>query len=466
MFWRRDPNKKYIKIANELDKTGKGFCLAKWNMVTIHLHTGDNHSCYHPSMHRVSVEEVKENPAALHNSKYKKQQRKMMLEGERPQECSYCWALEDLGQISDRHLRSWEFEEKNSSLNEIKNLPWDADVYPRYMELSFGSECQMKCMYCAPTISSAWEGEIKKHGEYPLEYLPNRRQYAINPKGRTVYKEEDNPYIDAFWKWFPECYKHLNTLRVTGGEPLLSSNFIKMLDYIEENPRSDLQFAINSNMSVPQRNLDRFIARAKSLKENNKVKEIMLYTSVDTWGAQAEYIRNGLDLEQWERNVHRYLDEVPNSKLGFMITVNLLSIYNFEELLDKILELREKYNTIFNRRIQMDTPYLLEPPHLSLQIANDEQIQRLYRAIDYMNTQVDNLSYKKFDSTELSKFQRVAKWAEDNRYGPDLLPTIRRDFVSFVDEHDKRRGTSFLTTFPKMVNEYNRWKLLADKIVS
>lgn len=114
----------------------------------------------------------------------------------------------------------------------------------------------------------------------------------------------------------------------------------------------------------------------------------------------------------------------------------------------------------------MDTPYLLEPPHLSLQIAEDEQIQRLYRAIDYMNSQVDNLSYKKFDSTEFSKFQRVAKWAEDNRYSSDLLPTIRKDFVSFVDEHDKRRGTSFLTTFPKMADVYNRWKLLADKIVS
>lgn len=459
MFWQRDPNKKYIKIANELDKTGPGFCLAKWHMVTIHLHTGDNHSCYHPSMHRVSVEEVNDNPAALHNSNYKKQQRKTMLEGDRPSECSYCWALEDIGQISDRHLRSWEFENNNPSINQIKNLSWDSDVYPRYMELSFGSECQMKCIYCAPTISSAWEGEIKKHGEYPLQYLPNRRQYSINPKGRLVYKEENNPYIEAFWKWFPDCYKNLETLRVTGGEPLLSTNFLKMLDYIDNNPKPDLQFAINSNMSVPQRNLDKFIERAKALKANKKVKEIMLYTSLDTWGSQAEYIRHGLDLDQWEKNVHRYLDEVPNSKLGFMITVNLLSIYNFEKLLDKILDLRKKYNTRFNRRIQIDTPYLLEPPHLSLQIADTNQIERLYEAVEYMKTHVDNLSCKKFDSTELSKFQRVAKWAEDNRYSEDLLPVLRSDFVLFVDEHDKRRGTNFLETFPEMANLYLEWKI-------
>lgn len=461
MFWQRDPNKKYIKIANELDKTGKGFCLAKWHMVTIHLHTGDNHSCYHPSMHRVSVDEIKENPAALHNSKYKKQQRKAMLDGERPSECSYCWALEDVGQLSDRHLRSWEFESSKTSIQTIKNLPWDADVYPRYMELSFGSECQMKCIYCAPTISSAWEAEIKKHGEYPLEFLPNRRQYAINPKGRTVYPEENNPYIEAFWKWFPECYTHLDTLRVTGGEPLLSTNFVKMLDYIEEHPRNDLEFAINSNMSVPQRNLDKFIIRAKSLKENKKVRDITLFTSVDTWGDQAEYIRNGLDLERWEFNIHRYLQEVPNSKLGFMITVNFLSIFNFEKLLDKILELRKQYNTRFTNRIQLDTPYLLEPPHLSLQLANDEQMDRLYTAIAYMKTHVSNTDFRKFNSTEFSKFERVAKWAEDNRYNDTILPMIRRDFVAFVDEHDKRRGTNFLNTFPEMTTAYNEWRVTA-----
>ncbi len=121
--------------------------------------------------------------------------------------------------------------------------------------------------------------------------------------------------------------------------------------------------------------------------------------------------------------------------------------------------MRKKYNTRFNRRIQIDTPYLLEPPHLSLQIANDDQINRLYKAVEYMSTQVDNLSYKQFDSTELSKFQRVAKWAEDNRYSQDLLPTLRKDFVSFVDEHDKRRGTNFLSTFPEMESIYNQWKV-------
>ena len=34
----------------------------------------------------------------------------------------------------------------------------------------------------------------------------------------------------------------------------------------------------------------------------------------------------------------------------------------------------------------------------------------------------------------------------------------RIDFVSFVDEHDKRRGTNFLQTFPELENLYNNVK--------
>ena len=83
-------NQRLKEIKITLDKTGPGYCLAKWYHVSMHLHTGTNHSCYHPMPRRVSLEEIQNNPSALHNSEWKKQQRKLMLEGGRPQECSYC----------------------------------------------------------------------------------------------------------------------------------------------------------------------------------------------------------------------------------------------------------------------------------------------------------------------------------------------------------------------------------------
>ena len=142
----KDYNQRLKEIRVTLDKTGPGFCLAKWYHVSMHLHTGTNHSCYHPMPRRVELAEIESNPSALHNSQWKKEQRKLMLEGGRPDECSYCWDIENLPgeHISDRMLRSSE-PWAVPLLGETSCIDWQADVNPRYLEINFGYECQLKC---------------------------------------------------------------------------------------------------------------------------------------------------------------------------------------------------------------------------------------------------------------------------------------------------------------------------------
>ena len=446
----KNHNTKLKEIRVTLDKTGPGFCLAKWYHVSMHLHTGTNHSCYHPMPRRVELDELKNNPSALHNSQWKKEQRKLMLEGGRPSECSYCWDIEDLPgeHISDRMLRSSE-PWAVPLLEETSKIDWQANVNPRYLEINFGYECQLKCSYCASTVSSAWHSEIKKYGDYPLTSEVNRRQYGIHQitqAGQFYQREEGNPYIEAFWKWFPDAYPALHTLRITGGEPLLSSNVFKVLDWIDKNPRSDMEFAINSNMCIPERNLNKFVDVCKKLKLENKVGQLSMFTSVDTWGSQAEWIRNGFDMKKWESNIDLYLTQVPGTSIGIMITFCFLSIPNFKLLLDKILELRNRYP----HRIWFDTPYLIEPPHLSSLISDDKMIAHLNDTLEYMGTLVNDRDNNLFTSTEYAKLERVVRWIEHNRYQGEELETNRRDFVTFIREHDKRRETDFNKSFPEL----------------
>jgi pyruvate-formate lyase-activating enzyme len=446
----KDYNQRLKEIRVTLDKTGPGFCLAKWYHVSMHLHTGTNHSCYHPMPRRVELEEITANPSALHNSQWKKEQRKLMLEGGRPDECSYCWDIEDLPgeHISDRMLRSSE-PWAAPLLAETSKIDWQADVNPRYLEINFGYECQLKCSYCASTVSSAWHSEIKKYGDYPLESNVNRRQYGIHQitqAGQFYQREEGNPYIEAFWKWFPSVYPTLHTLRITGGEPLLSSNVFKVLDWIDKNPRPDMEFAINSNMCIPERNLNKFVDACKQLKAENKIGQLSLFTSVDTWGPQAEWIRNGFNMTKWESNVDLYLTSVPGTSIGIMITFCFLSIPKFNLLLDKILELRKRYP----HRIWFDTPYLIEPPHLSSLIADDKMISHLNNTLAYMATLVNDKDKFAFTSTEYAKLERVVRWIEHNRYQGDELAINRRDFIAFIKEHDIRRETDFNTAFPEL----------------
>ena len=57
-------------MTNMLNSTGPGFCLAKWTQVTMHLGSGLTHSCHHPTAHKIPLEELKNNPSALHNTKF------------------------------------------------------------------------------------------------------------------------------------------------------------------------------------------------------------------------------------------------------------------------------------------------------------------------------------------------------------------------------------------------------------
>ena len=456
-----------IKIKNvteKLDKVGPGFCMAKWYHVSIHLHTGQNHSCYHPSPHRVTPEMVEENPSALHNSPFKKEQRKTMLQGGRPAECSYCWDVEDLSgnHISDRMLRSTE-QWAIPKIDETSKFTGDEDVYPSYLELNFSNRCQFKCSYCSPMASSSILNETKKWGNWPLATDVNRGQYDITEMttpGNWYPDEETNPFIKAFWKWFPECYPHVHTLRFTGGEPLLSPNVFKVLDYVAENPRPDLRFAVNSNMSVPERNIKRFITVTNDLVENNKILGFGVFTSVDTWGAQAEWIRNGLDIDKFESNLHYFLQNAKTPFISFMVTFCLLAIPRFTDFLDKILELRKIYNVKGDerQRIGFDTPYTVEPPHLTARIADDWFIEKLQYNCDYILERVDDNNLNAFSMVEYEKLKRVLDWVKTNRYEGDELINHRRDFAAFVDEHDRRRGTDFHAAFPELKNFYDMCK--------
>ena len=324
-----------LETKEKLNEVGKGFCLMKWQTETLYLHMGDNHSCYHPRPRRIGLHEIENNPSALHNTEWKKQQRKTMLEGGRPDECYYCWNVEDLkgDHISDRFIHSTS-DYVIKDYNTIKNLPWDADWNPRHIELSFGNKCNFKCIYCCPQASSSWMDEIERHGNYDLSY----NQYGIEFLNEQFYKpEDDNPYIDAFWKWWPDLKNDLQVLRITGGECLINPNTYKMLDMLDKDPSPHLIIHVNSNMGMATKFIERLTTKINKLLDKNKIKAFELFTSVESWGEKAEYIRSGFDCDLWEKNIKLYLNSVKNSKLHLMCTYHNLCVRNsFKLLLEKI----------------------------------------------------------------------------------------------------------------------------------
>jgi len=442
---------KFYDFKKELNAISPTFCVAKWKQVTMHLESGLTHSCHHVKAHTVPFDELEENVSALHNTKYKKQTRQQMLDGEVVPECEYCNRIEKNATraLSDRIYKSHEIWAKKY-IPEIVELGADYDVFPSYFEVSFSSVCNCACVYCSATFSSGWIKEIEEFGPYSTSI--SNRGFDDSPPPRFIGAEK-NPYIDAFWKWWPELYQRLEFFRITGGEPLLSKDTFKTLDYIIEHPKPELRIDVNSNLCINKKLFDKFIDKYQQIAENGT--RVGVFTSCEAYGEQAEYTRPGLNYNAWLENCREYLRRVPTGKLVFMCTYNILSIVSFKDFLGDILKLKKE----FELRVDIDIPFLMNPPYLQANIIDKSFMPYIEDAVTFMYNNQDvqdwpPLSGKGFFPHEIAKLERIYHMVQAKPWNKGCFVS-RKDFVIFVDQHDERYGSKFVEVFPEYETFYN-----------
>ena len=419
------------------EKMQHSFCAAKWHWVTLHFGMKSNHSCYHPEPKHWSLDDIKDNPGGLHNTKWKKEQRKMMLSGVRPPECHYCWNFEDIDNdiISDRKNFSSSAGMFGSDIPNIVKMTGDENINPRYIEVSFNHSCNLACSYCSPGQSSRWHEEIRKHGPYPVDDMTVKVIHEHIP-------EEENPYIEAFWKWLPECYPELRVLRLTGGEPLMSSSADKLLDYVSEAPKNgNLDFAYNTNLCTPDRRITHLIKKAKEIMP--KVREFRVYTSCEAFGEQAEYIRYGFDWDKWKKNTRRVLEE--GISVSVMCTFGLLSVVNFTKFIEQIFSWREE-----GLPIKFNVATLVNPNHFDVRLLPDEYDFYVEDIKKYYNENIN-----RFENQEQRTMENLFKFCSNKDYkSKQEVEYLRREFSKFFHEYDRRRNLNFGSTFPELINLY------------
>jgi len=493
----------------QLDNISETMCYAKWAQVSMHLTNGMTQSCYHPPTHKISVGQLENDPSALHNTNQKWLERKQMLQGKRPEGCSYCWKIEDSGGTSDRVYRSGEYWAQNSRKDIIASTD-TRKMNPRYVEVNFNQACNFKCVYCSPHLSTTWEEEIKQHG--PLEIIDasgnpgkhNAIEY-LERDGLMPMKvaQKDNPYVEAFWRWWPELYETLEVFRMTGGEPLMDVNTYRVLDYIYENPNAWLELSITTNLCPPKEELwEKFLAKLKKLEEiqiwehsrfnpgsgnhwyvNMATKHNALFVSLDTIGKQAEYIRTGLDYEILQRNVHEVLAGTRNTNITFINTFNVMSLNRFSDFLRYILELRKSYSsdaqgisyipivdpynthpdfTVHPRqRIWFDVPLLRAPSWQSINILPEKFDVYLEDAIDFMESYPEEGNFVGFYDFEIDKVKRNLEWMRNER--ATISHEDRDRAITNLEQYSKqiddRRGTDFAGTFPELAELFNEKEL-------
>jgi len=430
-----------------LDRLSASFCAAKWYNATIWLGSGQTTSCHHPPAHTIGAE-FETNPKAIHNTAQKKEDRRMMLAGERPPGCEYCWKIEDMGSdaISDRVYKSRIYPIE--ALDEAFNTAPDTDVNLRTLEIAFDRTCQFACSYCNPAFSTTWANDIRRNGPYQDLVSDGRNHFTHTHDSAQLFKiTESNPYIDAFFAWWETDLHHtLQELRITGGEPLMSHHTWRLIDWFKTNQgKSSTRLAINSNLGT-EVDIDRLLDSTTRMS-------IDLYTSNEAVSAQAEYIRDGLVWDDWANNVERLLDSDQFRGIHVMCTINALCLSTLDQLLECIANWKLEYG---RDAISFTLNILRFPSFQSpLVLPNDLRTKYRDQLADFMSRHMGANYMHEFEMNHLQRLIDYLDIVKTPHSEAFEMTKLLNDFRQFYTQYDQRRGKDFAKTFPELKEWYD-----------
>jgi len=448
MSLRKETRKTDLEIRDYLNSYSTSLCLAKWYNATIWLGSGQTTSCHHPLPHQININEIKDNPAAIHNTQQKKAERKQMQNNERPAGCQYCWKVEDIGRdnISDRVYKSVIYDDKD--VEYVSKMEAEStDVNLKTLEIAFDRTCNFSCSYCNPAFSTEWVKDLKVNGPFVDLVSDGRNHFThTHDSAEPFAKDETNPYVEAFFKWWEsDLHESLQELRLTGGEPLMSKHTFRLLEWFTKK-KTDMQFAINTNLGAKDALIDKLI------DASHGIKNFQLYTSNESMFEQAEYIRDGLVWDRWAGNVDKILTKGSVQGFHMMCTVNALCLDTLPDFLNYVLRIKKTHGKDYPTfslnilRFPSFQSALILPDNIRTKYKEDLQ--------KWLDTNKDN---KLLHQMELNQLQRlidyldVVKTPHDGTFD---MPSLHNDFKKFFEQYDKRRGKNFKETFPDLAEWY------------
>jgi len=217
-----------------------------------------------------------------------------------PLACQNCKSSEDNGVASMRTI--WNEAIPDAPLTETIN-PIDV----KYLDLTFGTKCNSKCMTCNADLSDFWEEEYNIH--YPNSVFKN-----VNNRV-SITTETAQKLIDTF--------PNVERIGLIGGEPTISDEhfeFLKML--IEKGRSKNIGLSYVTNLTGVTDEL---------LELWDKFKTVHLSVSIDGFDKVNEYIRYPFKWSKTENNLKTILSLCQEHVLTHKYTMGLScthSIYN------------------------------------------------------------------------------------------------------------------------------------------
>ncbi len=246
-------------------------------------------------------------------------------------ECRYCWASERINLPSYRTNYN-EFWINKMGLPAVHDLKQNPKI--NTLDLQFGHLCNNSCLMCNTSLSShlyttktklfnnSTDAEQKEFYKFDINYINDHADW-------TKLESSYNKVI--------ELCKPITEIKISGGEPLFNPKFNDFLEYLvtKEQPLERIHLTTNGT-----------IYNDKSIELINKIKRIAyIKISVESIGAEEEFIRWPTNWEEKVNNIKKIIKNVNVPELGFEIStcIQSLNLFSLDKVNRFIEELRKEF---------------------------------------------------------------------------------------------------------------------------
>ena len=249
------------------------------------------------------------------NSDHMRSVRRRMMAGETLPECEVC---------NDRLLNTSVyrdyfthlFRHKIPVIYETTDDTGRTTMEPVSWDYRFSNLCNFKCRTCGDMLSSAWESEQKQNNMVDW-HNPKNNWMRADIRGQIAHFQENQ--VEAEFAAAVERHR-VEEIYWVGGEPLMYEQhwrYMKRIIELGDGPK--LYARYNTNLSrINYRGTDLF----RDILSN--IRDWQICASLDGTDAVGEYIRTGLDYEQFKRNFENGLQYATNARqmrIDFTLTL-------------------------------------------------------------------------------------------------------------------------------------------------
>lgn len=394
------------------------FCILPW----IHVN-GSVGGGYRPCCNSESYFDFKDDNNSIKQafeSSSMDEIRSYMQQGKEHPACEVCYARERNKGLSFRHTytvdKFKEFVDPN------------ADERIKYLDLRFDNTCNLSCRMCDPSSSNQLINAIDW-------YRTNNDPLPEHWKSFTNYKQKDTTIISKQRKEYViELLKDIEVLKVTGGEPFISKDFLEVLDNaIENGYAKNIRLLITTNGT-------KFVRAV--LERLKHFKGVDLNVSVDGTTNTYNYIRYPFTWDKWQERFEEFLDFATENKMYeneyFRVrTSTVVTAYNWLNNPLLYLTLKsyiQKYPWLEKKNYipRIDFNLNLRPKDSEL-------------AAKFLSNDILDLGLGRWNNTDCRQIEEFKKYvAMAKQIQPDVKIQKRDQLKYITSTLDKQRNQSYV----------------------